>query len=107
MLGEWMGDFIEVDDPSLMEGWGPYMRIRVFNQYTAFLELEDQGVMHTLPYGPWMLGASLRGSGLDHYASDFSRVGAWLFLTRLTRNSIGPSLTQLPMTTSVIRYRTG
>ena len=29
MLGEGIGDFIEVDDKSVDEGWGPYLRIRV------------------------------------------------------------------------------
>ena len=28
-VGEWLGTFIEVDFASLLDGWGPYMRVRV------------------------------------------------------------------------------
>ncbi|POO03231.1 hypothetical protein TorRG33x02_012920 [Trema orientale] len=82
MIGEWLGDFLEVDTASLLEGWGPYMHIRIFldvskpllwgkmlklPQYLKFLELEDQGVMHSLPYGPWMHGTPPKTAGIDRY----------------------------------------
>ncbi|PON91040.1 hypothetical protein TorRG33x02_130710 [Trema orientale] len=110
MIGEWVGDFLEVDTASLLEGWSPYMRIRVsldvskplfrgkmlkLPQCLENLELEDQGLIHNLPYGPWMRGTPPKTTGIDRYRLDFSQASAWPLLTHLVHTTTGPSLTRL------------
>ncbi|PON62306.1 hypothetical protein TorRG33x02_279590 [Trema orientale] len=46
-----------------------------------------------------MRGTTARDSGLHRYDSDFSKAGAWPFVTRLVHNSIGVSLTRLAKAT--------
>uniref|UniRef100_A0A803QBA7 DUF4283 domain-containing protein n=1 Tax=Cannabis sativa TaxID=3483 RepID=A0A803QBA7_CANSA len=72
-LGNLIGEFIEVFEDSLFEGWGPFMRIRVKIDVTK----------------PLLRGRSLLpSSGYDRYRTDFGKGNAWPLLTRLAKSSL-------------------
>ncbi|KAF4400282.1 hypothetical protein G4B88_019491 [Cannabis sativa] len=101
-VGEWVGEFVEVFEDSLHEGWGSFLRTRVRLDVTqplmrgkmciAFMELVDVGVDPDLLYSPQMIGDKLPISGYDRYRTDFSKANVYPFLTRLSRKAIASSI---------------
>uniref|UniRef100_A0A803QK36 Reverse transcriptase domain-containing protein n=1 Tax=Cannabis sativa TaxID=3483 RepID=A0A803QK36_CANSA len=108
--GNIVGTYLDVDEDSLHEGWGPYLRFQALLDLSKPLlrgKMAKLGTLRenfgwnldtnepTLEYGPEMMGAPLPSSGYDRYRTDFFKGNAWPLMTRLAKKSFAAVLPRI------------
>uniref|UniRef100_A0A803PRI8 Reverse transcriptase domain-containing protein n=1 Tax=Cannabis sativa TaxID=3483 RepID=A0A803PRI8_CANSA len=107
-LGNIIGDYKDVYEDSLNEGWGPFLRIRVLldvskplkrGRMISLSHVKDKFwvifAMRGYPNIPFIKGSTLPTSNYDRYRTDFAKGDAWPLITRLAKRSLTSAIPQL------------